>query len=102
MPMVTIEKLSQGLADYIINELTPKTTGLMTVSEKASILIGDNINTIKSLGYMDDNGAIDEARIFRDIKKMAHEAGSVRQNIPMIGDFTFDENDVDILRGYIQ
>ena len=55
--MVTIEKLSQGLADYIINELAPKTTGLktwamymiaMTVSDKASVLIGDNLSTIKS------------------------------------------------------
>ena len=109
--MVTIEKLSQGLADYIINELAPKTTGLktwamymiaMTVSDKASVLIGDNMSTIKSLGYMDDNGSIDDSKIFRDLKNMAHEAGRVTQNIPMVGDFTFDENDIDILRRYVQ
>ena len=74
--MVTIEKLSQGLADYIINELAPKTTGLktwamymiaMTVSDKASVIIGDNMSTIKALGYMYDNGSIDDSKIFSDL-----------------------------------
>ena len=111
MHMITIEKLSQGLADYIINELAPKTTGLktwamymiaMTVSEKSLTLIGSNIDIIKSLGYMNEDGSIDDSKVFRDLKRMAHEAGSVRQNIPMVGDFTFDENDIDILRRYIQ
>lgn len=109
--MVTIEKFSTGIADYIINELASKTTGLktwamymfaFTISNNAKSMIDKYMNLIKSTGYMDDDGSIDESRLLSDLKKIAHETGSVRQNIPAIGDFTFNEDDIDILRRYLQ
>ena len=54
-------------------------------------------DVLKSSGYMNENGMVDDVKLLSDLKSVAHEKGAVTQSLPYIGSFTFDESDIEIL-----
>ena len=104
--MTSIENIGIGIARYIDRELAPKTDGLKKWGlSLASVLIVAKItemanrysDVLKSAGYMNENGMVDDVKLLSDLKSVAHEKGAVTQNLPYIGSFTFDESDIEIL-----
>ena len=108
--MTSIENIGIGIARYIDRELASKTDGLKKWGlSLASVLIVAKItemanqysDVLKSAGYMNENGMVDDVKLLSDLKGVAHEKGAVTQNLPYIGSFTFDESDIEMLGRYI-
>ena len=108
--MTTIENIGIGIARYIDGELASKTDGLKKWGlSLASVLIVAKItemttrysDVLKSAGYMNENGMVDDVKLLSDLKSVAHEKGAVIQSLPYIGSFTFDESDIEMLGRYI-
>ena len=104
--MTSIENIGIGIARYIDRELASKTDGLKKWGlSLASVLIVAKISemanrysdVLKSSGYMNENGMVDDVKLLSDLKSVAQEKGAVTQNLPYIGSFTFDESDIEIL-----
>ena len=104
--MTSIENIGIGIARYIDRELASKTDGLKKWGlSLASVLIVAKITEmanryfdfLKSAGYVNDNGMVDDVKLLSDLKSVAHEKGAVTQSLPYVGSFTFDESDIEIL-----
>ena len=104
--MTTIENIGIGIARYIDGELASKTDGLKKWGlSLASVLIVAKItemttrysDVLKSAGYMNENGMVDDVKLLSDLKSVAHDKGAVTQSLPYIGSFTFDESDIEML-----
>ena len=104
--MTSIENIGIGIARYIDRELASKTDGLKKWGlSLASVLIVAKItemanrysDVLKSAGYMNESGMVDDVKLLSDLKSVAHEKGTVTQSLPYIGSFTFDESDIEIL-----
>ena len=104
--MTSIENIGIGIARYIDRELASKTDGLKKWGlSLASVLIVAKItemanqysDVLKSAGYLNENGMVDDVKLLSDLKSVAQEKGAVTQNLPYIGSFTFDESDIEIL-----
>lgn len=104
--MTSIENIGIGIARYIDRELASKTDGLKKWGlSLASVLIVAKItemanqysDVLKSSGYMNENGMVDDVKLLSYLKSVAQEKGAVTQNLPYIGSFTFDESDIEIL-----
>ena len=97
--MTSIENIGIGIARYIDRELASKTDGLKKWGlSLASVLIVAKItemanrysDVLKSAGYMNENGMVDDVKLLSDLKSVAHEKGAVTQSLPYICSFTFD------------
>ena len=104
--MTSIENIGIGIARYIDRELASKTDGLKKWGlSLASVLIVAKItemanqysDVLRSAGYLNENGMVDDVKLLSDLKGGAHEKGAVTQSLPYIGSFTFDESDIEIL-----
>ena len=104
--MTTIENIGIGIAGYIDGELAPKKKkkkkwGLSLASVLIVAKITEMANrysdVLKSAGYMNENGMVDDVKLLSDLKSVAHEKGAVTQSLPYVGSFTFDESDIEIL-----
>ena len=103
--MTSIENIGIGIARYIDRELASKTDGLKKWLSLASVLIVAKItemanqysDVLKSAGYLNENGMVDDVKLLSDLKGVAHEKGAVTQSLPYVGSFTFDESDIEIL-----
>ena len=51
---------------------------------------------LQKLGYQTEDGMIDCDKLYHDLKDVASK-GPVTQSIPMVGDITFTEADIDSL-----
>lgn len=106
--MVTINQVKDGLVLYIDKEIVEKVSGLAKWGLAfASAAIVSNLNMDKyvemgkSLGYVTKDSMVDIDKLYADFIKIVRSKGSVTQHFPMIGDVTFSENDVDLLKRYI-
>lgn len=111
--MVSVDKIEQGVADYLDAELMPQIKGdgfeKVVVGTATSLLIRrsgkiiegykDN-KFVKMLGIMDDEGNVDVETLKDELKKNISKDG-VKVDIPVIGTLTFHKEDVDKLYGYI-
>lgn len=104
--MTSIENIGIGIARYIDRELATKSDGLKKWGlSLASVLIVAKItemanrysDVLKSAGYMNESGMVDDVKLLSDLKSVAHEKGAVTQSLPYVGSFTFDESDIEIL-----
>lgn len=111
--MVTIKQIEQGVAAYLDAELMPQlpANGVQKViaGTAMSILIkrsGEIIESykdnqfVKMLGIMDSDGNIDVDTLAEELKKNMPKDG-MKVDVPIIGELTFKENDVDKLYEYI-
>lgn len=109
---VTLDQIKQGVGRYIDAEFTCKLQGfkkwivplgaVVVVSSKLdSLMTQPNLEMLKSIGYVSDDGLFDIDRIYSDFIAIAKSQGSVTENLPMLGDVTFSERDIEALRRYI-
>ena len=105
--MVTLEQIKQGAARYVDEEFTGKLTGWQkwAVGAGAAMALGNldaSLSTlrehpaVKALGVFDEAGNVDIDKIYACLKTEAAK-GPVTTNIPLIGNVTLNETDVDKL-----
>lgn len=106
--MVTINQIKEGVALYVEKELVSKLNGLIKwgfafASSQiiSSLDISKYVEIGKNMGYIMQDSMVDIERLYADFVKVVREQGSVVQHFPVIGDVTFTERDVDLLRSYI-
>lgn len=111
--MVSIDKIEQGVANYLDAELMPQfqSNGLekvivgtvvsLAIHKSGAIIGGYKDNKfVKMLGIMDENGDVDVEVLSQELKKNISKEG-VKVDIPIIGTLTFHQEDVDKLYDYI-
>ncbi len=105
--MVTLEQIKQGAARYVDEEFTARLTGWQkwAVGAGAAMALGNldaNLAAlrahpaVKALGVFDEAGNVDLDKIYTCLKTEAAK-GPVTTAIPLIGDVTLNEADVDKL-----
>lgn len=111
--MVSIDKIEQGVANYLDGELMPQLKGngfeKVVVGTAASLFIRrsgkiiegykDN-KFIKMLGIMDGEGNVDVDVLSEELKKNIPNDG-IKVDVPIIGTLTFHKEDIDKLNDYI-
>lgn len=111
--MVSVDKIEQGVANYLDAELMPQLKGngveRVIVGTAASLMIRksgviidgykDN-KFVKMLGIMDDKGNVDVDILAEELKKNISKDG-VAIEVPILGTLTFHKEDVDKLYDYI-
>lgn len=109
--MVTVNQIRDGITLYIEKELVAKVSGL---AKWGFAFVGNQlVNTIdipkyltmlsvgNNTSYMTSDSLVDIDKLYADFIKVVREQGSVIQHFPVIGDVTFSERDVDLLKSYI-
>jgi hypothetical protein len=114
--MVSVGAIELGVMEYVNTELLPN---VLADAEKngqglKKILINGALilfmgkfesmfrNLMKnemvlSLGIIDENGMIDLDLLHQTAKMAIANSGSIKQTIPMLGNFEFDDTDLDKL-----
>ena len=71
---------------------------LSLVGQKAEAVVRslDNVPTIKALGLV-DNGNVEVDMLYNAALEQIRKQGRVTVDIPIIGTFAFDENDLNVL-----
>ncbi len=107
--MVTINQVKEGVALYVEKELVGKMNGLLkwgfafaSTQIINSLDMSQYIEMGKKMGYVTQDSMVDIERLYADFIKVVREQGSVVQHFPVIGDVTFSEKDIDLLRSYIK
>lgn len=103
---VSIDKFKSGVADYVDNELCSKLsdyrkwllpflTGMYL--NKIDEFIHTNEDHLKKMGCITDDHMIDIGEIYGKLYDIAEHNGSISQSIPVIGEITFNYDDVNKL-----
>lgn len=111
--MVSVNKIEQGVANYLDGELMPQLQGngveKVLVGTAASLFIrrfGAIIESYKDnklvqmLGIMDEKGNVDVDTLAEEVKKNIPKDG-IKIDVPIVGTLTFHKEDVDKLYDYI-
>ena len=105
--MVTIAQVQNGLMKYLDAEILPHLTGATKVgvgifAALASRNIAQYANhpAVAMLNVIDGNGMVDIDAIYSAAMPMF--ATPQKISIPVVGDFTFDQSDVEKLRRYME
>lgn len=111
--MVSVDKIEQGVANYLDAELMPKlqktgvervivgTAAALLIRRTGAIVEGYKDNKlVKMLGIIDESGNVDVDVLIEELKKNISKDG-VNIDIPIVGILTFHKEDVDKLYEYI-
>lgn len=111
--MVSVDKIGQGIANYLDNEFMPKlqsnsiekvivgTMMSLAIKKSETIVAGYKDNKlVQMLGIMDEKGDIDVDTLVAELKKNISKEG-VKVEVPVLGTVTFNKDDVDKLYDYI-
>ena len=105
--MYSYDKVMNGLAKYIDTEIVSKVPGwkkwivgsgigmLLSNAENVVTQIKNN-EFVKLLNIIDDYNNIDVENIYKELKRQAQK-GSIEVELPMVGTFVLNEQDVDKL-----
>lgn len=110
--MATTEQIKAGIGNYIQTRLMPRLDGkrqflLGTVYglcvNKMDTLIAHAAQnpTVRALGVVQENGEIDIDALYSAALAQMQTQGKVSVEIPLLGTFAFDENDLRELRQMI-
>ena len=110
--MATTEQIKAGIGNYIQTRLMPRLDGkrqflLGTVYglcvNKMDTLIAHAAQnpTVRALGVVQENGEIDIDALYSAALAQMQTQGKVSVEIPLLGAFAFDENDLRELRQMI-
>lgn len=111
--MVSIDKIEQGMANYLDSELMPQlqkngiekvivgTVASLLIRKTGALIEGYKDNgLVKMLGVMDENGNVDVDTLVEEVKKNISKEG-IKVNVPILGNITFHKDDIDKLYDYI-
>lgn len=109
--MVTIDQAMRGATRFADVEVIPHLPGgkgvgagivmaLMMGGGREKVLALRENPAVKLMRVMDEQGNIDLDRLYNAARPRFEQKMTV--TIPLLGDFTFDQNDVDKLYRYIQ
>lgn len=111
--MVSIDKIEQGLANYLDGELMPQlqnngiekiligTAASLMIRKSGAIIDGYKDNKlVKMLGLMDENGNVDVEILTEELKNNMPKEG-IKIDVPVVGTLTFRKDDIDKLYDYI-
>lgn len=107
------QKLINGLVEFADNEVIRNlpTSGKWLLGAGIGIMISRINETVESLvsnpiakamGIIDDEGKIDTDLVISNLKQSANKYGRMTIQVPLIGNLTFSESDVDSLKNYIE
>lgn len=111
--MVSMASIQNGLARYIDNDFLPHLTGVSKVlvgaySGLALKNIGDLFNAYKNhplvsvLHIVDTDGNVNIEAIYEELAKRIPEGTKVPINIPMVGVYHMDREDLEKIYRYIK
>ena len=111
--MATINQVKTGVVRYIDNDMLPHLTGAKKVALGVyTALAAENAAKIavqfakhpavSVLAVIDENGNVDIDRLYRSAAPMFSNGQRVLLHIPVIGDYTVDNTDVEKLYRYIK
>lgn len=109
--MYNYDKVMSGLSKFIDTEIVNKVPGWkkwlvgsamgIMLSNSSSIFEQLNKNSfIKTLNLIDDLGNINVDELYKELKKQAQKSNATIE-LPMIGSFVLNEQDVDKLYKFI-
>lgn len=109
--MATIDQVMRGLTRFADAEVIPHLPGgkgvgagialaLLMDGGREQILRLREHPTVKLMRVMDEQGNVDIDRLYNVARPRLEQKMTV--TIPLLGDFTFNQNDVDKLYRYIQ
>ena len=109
--MYGYDKVMNGIAKYIDNEIVDKISGWKKwlVGSGIGMMLSNSNNIfeqvknnefVRLLNIVDEYDNIDVENIYKELKKQAQK-GSVDVELPMIGSFRLNEQDVDKLYRFI-
>lgn len=103
---VTMDQLVSGMSKYADQEIIAKVSGVRkwlvalatpAVMMSVSDMILKNKDTLVKAGYMTEDGMVDIERLYTDVSGIARKTGSVTEHLPVLGDVTFSEQDIERL-----
>lgn len=103
--MYNLGQVVGGVTNYLDAEILNKINGwqkwvigagLGVAMNKASNIFNElkNNTMVKTLEIIDENDMIDVDTLYREVKKQARK-GAITFNVPMLGNLTLNESDVD-------
>lgn len=109
--MYSYDKVMNGIAKYIDNEIVDKIPGWKKwlVGSGIGMMLSNSNNIfeqvknnefVKLLNIIDEYDNIDVENIYKELKKQAQK-GSIDVDLPMIGSFRLNDQDVDKLYRFI-
>ena len=110
--MYSYAQVINGLTRFIDNDIVPKVNGWQkwVIGGGAGLILSNAKNVfnqlkdndvVKLLGVIDEDDYIDVDKIYREFKKQASKT-DITLNIPMLGELTLNERDLDKLYSYIK
>lgn len=110
--MVTAEQLKNGIGTYLQSRLMPRLDGKRQFllgmvyglsANKMDELIAQGAQNpvVRALGVVQENGSIDIDALYNAALAQMQAQGKVPVEVPLIGTFAFDENDLRELRQMI-
>lgn len=103
--MATTEQLRSGIGTYLQGHLMPKLDDLGklmlgTAYGMAAVRMDDVLSQLgqhtaaRALGAVKENGEVDLDAVYTAAYNQLKAQGKLRLNVPMIGEFVFDETDL--------
>lgn len=108
--MVTREQAKNGIRTYIDHEIADKVPGLrkwmIALAAEPIVMEVDRMmdeyhDMLVRSGYMMEDGMVNDDRFFQELVNVARSKGNVTEHLPVIGDVTFSESDVNMLHNYV-
>lgn len=110
---VDANKLINGIVNYADNEVINNLptsgkwllgAGMGIMTAKVNDMVDSLLNNamIKTMGIVDDEGMFDIDLIASNLRNSASKYGRMTIQIPLVGNLTFSESDIDSLRSYIE
>lgn len=103
---VTMEQVVSGMGKYADQEIIAKVAGMRKwlvalAAPAVMITVSDTLIKNKDMlvkaGYMTEDGMLDVDRIYNDALGVARKTGAVTEHLPVLGDVTFSEQDIEKL-----
>lgn len=100
---MTYNQVKQGLMYYIESEFVSKfpdwrkwgiAIGAAAYINKLDKIFQEKLPMLIDLGYAREDGTLDIEKVYNDFITVAQKQGSINQNVPLIGNVEFTQDDI--------